>query len=685
MNSSSSSSSYPPLDAWSTLLRNRTDPSADQQQSQPQPRVDGGQTGSRPSNETTQGSGYRIPSVGRSAEGPTSGSVSSFMGPSSVLGSQQKSEASESAPVGRYSIPSATGGSQQRQSSPPQRRPQYEQPNQQQPVSMSPDYARKSSPTRAASSQQQYQVRQASPQRSSPPNSQGQQQPMSTVENPVHNVLWQGAVEKLGRNMQSHKRVVVVADGCIYVCLEAGGVTRTIELQNVQSIRLAPPHVAQCGISNEADLVLSMPTAEQRLGFVNAVQQGKRAVSERSGLGSGEVEVASVSSVSAPYQRSPSREASHQESPIQQQVRQQNGSEVNSMGRPLRDSPPQQYPQQLQNPQRAPWQLPPSIAERHNHSTGSLGAAGDHSGSERQGGSFDDRHDFRRKQLEDLKSVVDSDTPFTAPSALYALQSQVEAQQMVIEQLQKKANDDHVVEELRKDLEHSRSLVTDLQTALRAQEGVFQEMLRAQEALRVAEDVKSNLEKQVNLLKEEKKSWKATLEAKDKELAEMHDRLKLNDIEHEDELAQIRKAFAEYDANVATYLEGLRSGAHILPGASSTATFGLMGTPAAQQQAAPQQQSSHAHGTPQPQKQSGYPTPPAQGGAGAGDDAGHLGFESNSDSDGLQSSLLQRLNSYANRKYNLPYGHPAPKGVPLNRSPHRTSETPGRIRDRSIL
>jgi hypothetical protein len=690
------------LDAWSTLVSNRfRQPDGN---GPPPPATAAG--GSGASISELQSAANRIPAVGQSATYATA-APSSYANAESPYGGggqtgfspeDHRESIGRASSVASYTVtsrqPNSYGGGQsvQRQDGGVQDDPVWIPPSSR-------------VPSQPSTTQDSYAL---------PRTNSGGLGP--TLHQP-QNTLWQGTVEKLGRNLQAHHRMVIVADGCIFVCLTAGGVTRTIELQYVASLRLVPPSIVQIHINNEPDLVLQMATPELRFGFVSAVERGKSIVHQQTGMGVGAIDIVEASSVSVEYQAgggsgqgtnqgslvlpgtaggvpqrfneyaeegqgqtfngAPSRGASVGGGAPQQQ--QQAGSRSGSQSTAIRPSwtvPPIGSTSKAPSPSSVPTNpyanltsdiirsgSQPTQQQQQQLQTQSAQAQAQ-GYEEADPNSFPGRHDQRRRQIADLQAVMDSNVPFTAPTTIAQLQAQIDAQKAIIDELQKKSENQRIVEDLRKDLEHSKALIADLQTALRSQESVFQEMLRAQESLRVSEDIKSSLEKQVQLMREEKKAWKQVVEGKDKEIADLNDRLKLKEIEHQDELAQIRKAFAEYDANVASYLEGLRTGQQMLHGGNTSAlassVHGLH-PPAAPAPVSvqPRAPSGIGYGKVPPQSVQQYGLDPYDAAAGSGAGA--------SDSEALQSSLMNRLNNYANRKYNLPYGHPAPAGVPNNR------------------
>ncbi|KEG15160.1 hypothetical protein DQ04_00161000, partial [Trypanosoma grayi] len=118
---------------------------------------------------------------------------------------------------------------------------------------------------------------------------------------------------------------------------------------------------------------------------------------------------------------------------------------------------------------------------------------------------------------------------------------------------------EQTVRRLQGELEEKNAFIDDLKSALRSQEGVFQEMLKATEQLRLVEGVKNQMEKQVVLLRAEVKHMEDRIKQQETEhsgelatkLAELHEA-------HTKEVEAVQEAFAQYDADMTEYVENLR-------------------------------------------------------------------------------------------------------------------------------
>ncbi|EKF31235.1 hypothetical protein MOQ_004931 [Trypanosoma cruzi marinkellei] len=114
------------------------------------------------------------------------------------------------------------------------------------------------------------------------------------------------------------------------------------------------------------------------------------------------------------------------------------------------------------------------------------------------------------------------------------------------------------VSRLTGELHEKNAFIDDLKTALRSQEGLFQEMLVSTEQLRLMEKTKSQLEEQVNVLQTEVKCLENLTKQKESDhrkelaakLAELHEA-------HTKEMEELREAFAQYDAEMTEYVSGL--------------------------------------------------------------------------------------------------------------------------------
>ena len=372
-------------------------------------------------------------------------------------------------------------------------------------------------------------------------------------------ILWYGTIDKIARNMQAHTRVLFVTDKAVYVCLPAGGVTRTIAPERLVEVVVAPPAVATFRVDGEQDLVIATKSVEERSSMLDSIKTCMLA------KGLDGVRVVQSSVVKLSEAERPSQRAATSE---------------------------------LANPSdgaisRQPPRFPPSAAS------------------------------------SELVGLVAE------------MQAQLAQQQATIAQLQQSnlaqqppASKQNEADELRRDLEHSRALIADLQVALRSQEGVFAEMLRAQESMRVAEDVRRNLEQQLTAAQQERDMWKAKASQSAEAMARMEKDMKQLDEAHKQELDSVRKAFAQYDEQVGTYLEALRQ----------------------QQQPQPLQPQQQAQVRPTMETYCEAPratTPPPMQRQPSGEAA----------PPGPATLLLQRLNMYANRKYQLPYDHPVPSSA----------------------
>jgi hypothetical protein len=170
---------------------------------------------------------------------------------------------------------------------------------------------------------------------------------------------------------------------------------------------------------------------------------------------------------------------------------------------------------------------------------------------------FAERHRARDEQLADLNHAVGAGVEVVDTPSFQALRRKVEAQSQVISEL-RHASDTLQVNELMRDLDHARGLITDLQTALRAQESTFKEMVLAQETARTAQAIQSSLEAQVRALTQERDTLRAEALGGRKEADALRAEVERRERHHDKELLKVREAFVQYDANVAEYLEEVR-------------------------------------------------------------------------------------------------------------------------------
>ncbi|PBJ70349.1 hypothetical protein BCY84_18792 [Trypanosoma cruzi cruzi] len=120
-------------------------------------------------------------------------------------------------------------------------------------------------------------------------------------------------------------------------------------------------------------------------------------------------------------------------------------------------------------------------------------------------------------------------------------------------ELQKQA-----VSRLTGELQEKNAFIDDLKTALRSQEGFFQEMLASTEQIRSMEKTKCQLEEQLDVLQTEVKRLEDLNRQKESDhrkelatkLAELHEA-------HTKEVEELRGAFAQYDVEMTEYVSGL--------------------------------------------------------------------------------------------------------------------------------
>lgn len=314
------------------------------------------------------------------------------------------------------------------------------------------------------------------------------------------------------------------------------------------------------------------------------------------------------------------------------------------------------------------------------------------------------RHQDRERQIADIRLAMEQQLPVVDTPSIHVLHDRVDQQQRVIDELKHSSSTAQTMQ-LQRDLDHCRALMADMQTALRTQEGVFHEMVKAQESQRVAEDLRNVAEKQLVAVTEDRDHLRRLLSAKEEELKQAKDELRAVNDRHTQEMESVRKAFVEYDDNVGLYLESMRqqkqsagaAGGHHHQSGGGTADavatsgwrppqFGAMhGASAAHLEEPPADSSrggsllpgllslpSHAHATPPPSfVHQGASPPNQQRGASLTQSPPHpYGINP----DALTEALLHHLNAYANHRLQLPVAHPVPHGFQMPAtlaSPHQ--------------
>ena len=534
-------------------------------------------------------------------------------------------------------------------------------------------------------------------------------------------VHWYGTVEKIGRQLSSHTRVVFVTDGAVFVCLPTGGVTRTIGLEKIHLAFRAPGSVCQLFESGGPSLVTRHPTDDDRDELIAHLRLARGAATGAPDDLEGQ-DVSTLNFDSAPRETrlrersSPAPALAPPDLPP--------GFRRVDAGTPSRrdadratgpspgGDPSRPEDAELRNPFeaqrlamedlrnndiRAASEQAPSLVLQETRSAGPMAPApaGQASPKEkapvtavgmrpsRSGRASAPRDadvpnntslssrgptptpaapaakptpNSSTAQLADLRHALDTGVDVVDAPSLHALRQQVNQQQQVINEMRQAADTTRVTE-LKRELDHAQSLIADLQTALRSQETTFAEMLRAQESARASQAIQSSLEAQVAALTQERDSLRAEAQSARSEADHFKAAKDSQSRQHDRELARVREAFVQYDANVAEYLEEVRI-EHAAEVDRARRAGREQGSVAAARGA--------TSPPPAPSHRAAEIAPP---GAGVAPDA-------------LRSALMRHLNSYANARLNLPVGDPLP-GSPAP----EPAATPRRAaaRDRSLL
>ncbi|CUG17905.1 Hypothetical protein, putative [Bodo saltans] len=365
-------------------------------------------------------------------------------------------------------------------------------------------------------------------------------------------VYWYGPVDKIGSNLAALPRVLFITPNAVLICQPTGGVTRTVFVEKLAEVVLAPPTVVRLIVAQEPDLVISTQTPTDRSELMNSLL---RAFRETCGEGS-ELPITESQHLVLPS-ASPSPisfTSSHPPTPTQGHTRNVwDGSD----SIPLRQSPQTQKDSQGGSIRGIMGQLE---EEKVASSTEAYPVS-----------TFLDGVSSRRKPQQGTGALPTQHSPGSpsriewayepqqpTQSSLASLQQQIESQKRIIERLQHDHVNDAASGGLRRELEQARALISDLQVALRSQEGAFSEMVKSSEALKTSETIRSSQDAQIHALREELQSVKANLVRRDAGDEEWRKKIVSLEEGHRNELQAVRDAFAKYDEQVTTYVEQMK-------------------------------------------------------------------------------------------------------------------------------
>lgn len=111
---------------------------------------------------------------------------------------------------------------------------------------------------------------------------------------------------------------------------------------------------------------------------------------------------------------------------------------------------------------------------------------------------------------------------------------------------------------LKDELSHARNLIADLQAALKSQENTFAEMLRSQELLKASEEARSQQERELQFLRQDRDNFGRQLREKENALLDMREAMQRVENKGHAELERLRQAFVDYDKSVGEYVEKQR-------------------------------------------------------------------------------------------------------------------------------
>lgn len=346
-------------------------------------------------------------------------------------------------------------------------------------------------------------------------------------------VYWYGPVDKIGSNLAALPRVLFVTSNSLLVCQPSGGVTRTVLVDKLVEVSLAPPSVVRIVVAQEPDLVVSTQTPKDRSNLMDALM---KSFHETCGEGS-ELPITQATHLQMATHATPQAGSSH-------------SAQLQARTTPVRDNNSIDY-------SRAP---SPGLVSSN------LSVRNILSRLEDEASAHSGQHSTLSRKPPALSSspVATSvqqgfvgDDGFSDHS-IAALHKQIDSQNRIIDQLRREQQNNTTVEALRRELDQSKALIVDLQVALRSQENAFSEMVKANDSLKASETIRSTLEAQIQALRDENQSLRLEVGRRDQTEEEWRKRLASQEESHKNELHAVRTAFAKYDEQVTTYVDQLK-------------------------------------------------------------------------------------------------------------------------------
>lgn len=323
-------------------------------------------------------------------------------------------------------------------------------------------------------------------------------------------VLWYGPVDKIGSNLAALPRVVFVTINSILVCQPSGGVTRTVSVDKLAEVVLAPPTVVRLIVAQEADLVVSTQTQKDRDDLMEAILRAfHETCGESSELPISHASHLQLSGGTSPVGHTAQFQSSSRLSPVHSFESPSNSG----VGSSLRN-------------------ILSRVDDDRQEIVGS-----------RPSQNFEE---IRQKRSQ-------------GDDATTTLRHQVETQKRIIEQLQLDSESGAQVDSLKRELQQARALIADLQIALRSQESAFSEMVKANEALKASETGRMAMESQLRALKDELQSTKSDVARRDQQEEDWRRKFSALESAHRQELQAVRDAFAKYDEQVTVYIDQMKS------------------------------------------------------------------------------------------------------------------------------
>eukprot|EP00759_Apiculatamorpha_spiralis_P035486 PhF_6_TR36204/c0_g1_i1/m.52811 len=87
-------------------------------------------------------------------------------------------------------------------------------------------------------------------------------------------IHWFGTVDKVNRHWKQQRRVCIISDCCIYMCMMNGGITRCVPIQTIQEIILSPSSTLGIKVlAPDYDMMFAVLSTKERETVLNILQK----------------------------------------------------------------------------------------------------------------------------------------------------------------------------------------------------------------------------------------------------------------------------------------------------------------------------------------------------------------------------------------------------------------------------